>query len=694
MVTQSTLAALLYLANCVPNLGILQCIFEEALGAGADASVPVSVDVIAVKCATAAAEEATEAPEAETGGGTAQIAAAAAATEAASAVLQAGGSLLEAATAAAQAAATTMLEAGETTENATAAAVTAAATTVIQEGGSLSQAAAAAAGVAETAVQIGGGTVDDAAAAALAAEETVLAGGRTPKKASSTKAAAVFGNYGTGSQKRLKERINPVHLTNDALGLRTELNYTHTRHRYPWICSLRSRSQPPKHLCAVTFLSLPPNPVVVGAAHCTYMCKDFTGNLVPSCCCHKERPSSCTEDPVVCSNSPRVVEMEPGDADILCGEWQTSDVPSSISGEEYNIKFTITQVVRHPRFNQVEGPIGGFDISVFKTHPVTQGNSSSLMRPACLPPLGRTLPTTAIHSGWTDASPFHWLQRFSPTLLRYYSDFFKQWHYQMDIEAKCDDTQLSAEVGSWQVPLKFPSHSFYPAGTMCAKHKFSSTCFAAGDSGSPLMAKDGAGRFYVEGFQSFVKGCDSFYARRSRNSFVALGYEGLSQINRSPSIYTRLSCFLPWVADQYGLSYPLEDSQREEQRCHRPTGSKEESKECRTNPESDFSQNVEGFGPLSSEHMCVFPFYYKGKKYTKCMVSPTSDFVFQVVCPILNSTSKIDGVNNYGDSEIVEGFCSKNGEVIIDNLPENCNKNKIFRQCKNNCPGGKIILAD
>ena len=96
------------------------------------------------------------------------------------------------------------------------------------------------------------------------------------------------------------------------------------------------------------------------------------------------------------------------------------------------------------------------------------------------------------------------------------------------------------EVGSWQ----FHFNSFYLAGTMCAKHKLSSTCFAAGDLSSQLRAKDEEGRFYVESFQSFVKGCDS--------------------------------------------SYPLEDSQQEEQRCHPSTCSKEESKDCRTNPESDF----------------------------------------------------------------------------------------------------------
>ena len=264
----------------------------------------------------------------------------------------------------------------------------------------------------------------------------------------------------------------------------------------------------------------------------------------------------------------------------------------------------------------------------------------------------------------------------------------------MDIESKCDDAQLSAEIGSWHQPLDFPSHSYYPPGTVCAKHRFRATCFASGDSGSPLMAEDKTkpGRLYVEGFQSFVKGCDSlkFYARSSSSS----SYEGLSQINESPSIYTRLSCFLPWVAEQYDMSYPVEESQQPH--CLQSTSSKEVSKECRTNPESDFFQGVSSIIVYGkSEEKCIFPFYYKGKLYDECMVSPTSDFVFQVVCPVRNSTVKLGGINDYGDDDIIQGFCldEETGDVVTNSSGADCDRYKIFRQCKNNCPGGlKLAL--
>ena len=65
----------------------------------------------------------------------------------------------------------------------------------------------------------------------------------------------------------------------------TLVNSTNTKHRYPWICSLRSKGIRPKHYCAVTLLSRSPGPtVLVGPAHCTDLCKSSRGE-VENCCC-------------------------------------------------------------------------------------------------------------------------------------------------------------------------------------------------------------------------------------------------------------------------------------------------------------------------------------------------------------------------------------------------------------------------
>jgi hypothetical protein len=82
-----------------------------------------------------------------------------------------------------------------------------------------------------------------------------------------------------------KTRLAPAQFILEDANIKTELQYENTRHRYPWVCSLRSLGPSPEHRCAVNLLSIPPSPtVLVGAAHCTYLCKDSTRE-VPVCCC-------------------------------------------------------------------------------------------------------------------------------------------------------------------------------------------------------------------------------------------------------------------------------------------------------------------------------------------------------------------------------------------------------------------------
>ena len=71
----------------------------------------------------------------------------------------------------------------------------------------------------------------------------------------------------------------------------------HSRHRYPWICSVRSKDPvlQYQHYCAVTLLSRPPGPaVLVGPAHCTYLCKASDGSVLDNCCC--DGPNLCNDD--------------------------------------------------------------------------------------------------------------------------------------------------------------------------------------------------------------------------------------------------------------------------------------------------------------------------------------------------------------------------------------------------------------
>ena len=96
-----------------------------------------------------------------------------------------------------------------------------------------------------------------------------------------------------------------------------------------------------------------------------------------------------------------------------------------------------------------------------------------------------------------------------------------------------------------------PLVAYYPPGLICAKDMTRQFCPTAGDSGSPLMVKNSDDRYYIEGTLSFLKGCDQFAigARDSSRTKFNL----LSQAE-SPLAYIKLSCYLQWVAEQFGLS--------------------------------------------------------------------------------------------------------------------------------------------
>ena len=79
-------------------------------------------------------------------------------------------------------------------------------------------------------------------------------------------------------------------------------------------------------------------------------------------------------------------------------------------------------------------------------------------------------------------------------------------------------------------------------------------CPTSGDSGSILMVRDNKNRFEAEGILSFIKGCDDVYFG-SAYPAIDRNYWQLFQYSTSPTVYTKLYCFLSWIADQYGLEH-------------------------------------------------------------------------------------------------------------------------------------------
>ena len=80
-----------------------------------------------------------------------------------------------------------------------------------------------------------------------------------------------------------------------------DFRFGETSAYHPWLCSLRTRGFRGRHRCGLTLLSGPTDQtaedpwVIVGAAHCNYICKDdVTGVPLETCCCRPmDNPGSC-----------------------------------------------------------------------------------------------------------------------------------------------------------------------------------------------------------------------------------------------------------------------------------------------------------------------------------------------------------------------------------------------------------------
>ena len=114
----------------------------------------------------------------------------------------------------------------------------------------------------------------------------------------------------------------------------------------------------------------------------------------------------------------------------------------------------------------------------------------------------------------------------------------------MNQTAKCEDP-------AW---MKIPSPgTFYPAGVVCARDPSGASCLQFGNSGSGLMrayiGHPGGPYWYSwEGSLSMYKGCD-----QAITCLVATGSAFNAQRGDNPGIFSQASCYLTWIAEQYGM---------------------------------------------------------------------------------------------------------------------------------------------
>ena len=114
------------------------------------------------------------------------------------------------------------------------------------------------------------------------------------------------------------------------------------------------------------------------------------------------------------------------------------------------------------------------------------------------------------------------------------------------------------------------------------------------------------------------------------------------QETRNPSVYTKLSCFLPWIAEQHNMIFEnkIED---ENQECSEGNGDINDfdAGECRCN--------------CPGEDLCIFPYYWNGKLIEQCALLEEEEFRFPIFrCPIRNITRKINGINSFILSDFIK----------------------------------------
>ena len=132
---------------------------------------------------------------------------------------------------------------------------------------------------------------------------------------------------------------------------------------------------------------------------------------------------------------------------------------------------------------------------------------------------------------------------------------------------------------------------------------------------------------------------------------------------QNPLVYTKLNCYLPWIAEQYNLEYDQMDDV--DASCTTGSGEKaiDDEKTCHNTPSSFVEQEI-GLGAP-----CIFPYYLDGKLVNDTCSKFNEDAFLDPVsrCPIYNVTTKINGISSYNSSDprlIYGGYCIEIEDIL------------------------------
>ena len=276
--------------------------------------------------------------------------------------------------------------------------------------------------------------------------------------------------------------------------------------------------------------------------------------MVEICCCRKpELPESCLprspddrQRSSYCGTNPSLRSAEASELNIVCSEWSLAVQPEQVSAEE-ELVLQIDKITNFPGYEQgtdddtganLKGPYAGGDIAVYHITPESKEKAKRRMNdktlaPACLPQKEYGS-KRGIFAGWLDQEPFY---RVSTTDIETYEEEYLTLRRVEVEETDCKD------------PDWMKTNTYYPAATECYRDRSQSSCFVFGNSGSGTLREinvDGDKRYAFTGPLSMSKSCDSIYIFDNQISYSS----------SNPGIFTDAYCYLPWIAEMYGMNPP------------------------------------------------------------------------------------------------------------------------------------------
>ena len=233
---------------------------------------------------------------------------------------------------------------------------------------------------------------------------------------------------------------------------------------------------------------------------------------------------------------------------MVCGTRSIARVPEELTADT-EVVMDVLSFVNHPQYNQSEGPIGGYDLAVYKVddsplRPPGVVSYNSGIWPACFPKEEYVPDVPGVVAAWRDPTPnFYSYNDAEETAQGYRLRNLELKQARMELMEKCKDPE-------WMGLANQSSH--YPQGVLCARDISASSCFHFGNSGSALLLPfvgwpGGPRRYSWAGSLSMYRGCDQATVVDTSGTFKEV------KAGENPGVFTQASCYLPWLAQEYRM---------------------------------------------------------------------------------------------------------------------------------------------